>query len=380
MDQKKAKAYREKLQLKKQQILEAYNKNKSYGKEADGEATQDIADKAANSYTKEFLFSLSNTERDTAAAGGRGARAHRHPPLRRVRRLRGRHERRSGSRRSPGRGCASRARRSRNRGSSSIAMDLSLASSVARRLAGPVLAVVFPSECPACGQLHRPARPRAAVRAVLALAAAARRDRRAAAACRSRRAFRRARAAGAASQVFAAGCSLGPYEGTLRVAIHELKFSGRRRAAARLAELLLADPATLQARRDQRRARRRCRCTRAACASAASTRRRCSPRSSRAARRSACCPDALVRRLDTAPQAGLSAAARRRNVREAFAVRRKATGGGQDGDAGGRRGHDGRHGARLRPGARRGGGPRGAPAEHGTGRLNESPFLARGTR
>ena len=32
-----------------------------------------------------------------------------------------------------------------------------------------------------------------------------------------------------------------------------------------------------------------------------------------------------MRRLDTAPQAGLSAAARRRNVREAFAVRRKAT-------------------------------------------------------
>ena len=64
MDQKKAKAYRDKLQLKKQQILEAYNKNKSYGKEADGEATQDIADKAANSYTKEFLFSLSNTERN----------------------------------------------------------------------------------------------------------------------------------------------------------------------------------------------------------------------------------------------------------------------------------------------------------------------------
>ncbi len=64
MDQKKAKAYRDKLVHKKQQILEAYNKNKSYGKEADGEATQDIADKAANSYTKEFLFSLSNTERD----------------------------------------------------------------------------------------------------------------------------------------------------------------------------------------------------------------------------------------------------------------------------------------------------------------------------
>ena len=64
MDQKKMKVFRERLLLKKQQILEAYNKNKTYGKEADGEATQDIADKAANSYTKEFLFSLSTTERD----------------------------------------------------------------------------------------------------------------------------------------------------------------------------------------------------------------------------------------------------------------------------------------------------------------------------
>jgi len=39
----------------------------------------------------------------------------------------------------------------------------------------------------------------------------------------------------------------------------------------------------------------------------------------------ACCADALVRRQDTVPQAGLSAAARRRNVRAAFAVRRKAS-------------------------------------------------------
>jgi DnaK suppressor protein len=63
MDQKKLKVFRERLLQKKQEIMEAYNKNKSYGKEADGEATQDIADKASNSYTKEFLFSLSNTER-----------------------------------------------------------------------------------------------------------------------------------------------------------------------------------------------------------------------------------------------------------------------------------------------------------------------------
>ena len=63
MDQRKIKAFREKLQEKKQQILETFTKNKSYGMEADGEPSQDIADKAASSYTKEFLFSLSNSER-----------------------------------------------------------------------------------------------------------------------------------------------------------------------------------------------------------------------------------------------------------------------------------------------------------------------------
>jgi RNA polymerase-binding transcription factor len=64
MEQKKVKGFREKLIQKKQEILEAYNKNKAYGMEADDMGAQDIADKAANSYTKEFLFSLSNNERD----------------------------------------------------------------------------------------------------------------------------------------------------------------------------------------------------------------------------------------------------------------------------------------------------------------------------
>jgi DnaK suppressor protein len=64
MEQKKLKAIRERLIQKKAEILEAYNKNKTYGKQADEEGAQDIADKASNSYTKEFLFSLSNSERD----------------------------------------------------------------------------------------------------------------------------------------------------------------------------------------------------------------------------------------------------------------------------------------------------------------------------
>jgi DnaK suppressor protein len=64
MEQKKLKLFKEKLLEKKNEILVAYYKNKTYGKEADEEGAQDIADKASNSYTKEFLFSLSNTERD----------------------------------------------------------------------------------------------------------------------------------------------------------------------------------------------------------------------------------------------------------------------------------------------------------------------------
>jgi DnaK suppressor protein len=65
MDQKRIKAFRERLLQKKKQILEAYAKNKTYGMEADAEGAQDLADKASNSYTKEFLFSLSNSERET---------------------------------------------------------------------------------------------------------------------------------------------------------------------------------------------------------------------------------------------------------------------------------------------------------------------------
>lgn len=64
MEQKKVKSYRDRLLQKKEEILEAYYKNKMYGMEADEEGAQDIADKASNSYAKEFLFSLSNSERD----------------------------------------------------------------------------------------------------------------------------------------------------------------------------------------------------------------------------------------------------------------------------------------------------------------------------
>ncbi len=64
MEKRRLKAFRDKLLKKKQEILEAYSKNQAYGKEADEQGAQDLADMAASAYTKEFLFSLSNTERD----------------------------------------------------------------------------------------------------------------------------------------------------------------------------------------------------------------------------------------------------------------------------------------------------------------------------
>ena len=194
MDQKKLKAFRERLLLKKQEILAAYNKNKSYGMEADGEATQDIADKAANSYTKEFLFSLSNTERELLQMLDEALAPHRGASLRRLRVVRGGHEPQASGGRALGDGSASPARRSRSRASSrrprsapwstdgrtsggagrsrSAVLTLARAAGAARRLVDPVLAVVFPSSCRGCGRLLVACRRRTDLRGVLEGAAA----------------------------------------------------------------------------------------------------------------------------------------------------------------------------------------------------------------
>ena len=54
---------KKKLQNKKEELFQMVSKTEQYGREADEDATQDIADKAASSYTKEFLFSHSSNER-----------------------------------------------------------------------------------------------------------------------------------------------------------------------------------------------------------------------------------------------------------------------------------------------------------------------------
>jgi len=63
MDKKKAEFYRKRLVQKQEELQRLVSKSEQDGREADEEATQDIADKAANSYTKEFLFHQSDDNR-----------------------------------------------------------------------------------------------------------------------------------------------------------------------------------------------------------------------------------------------------------------------------------------------------------------------------
>jgi len=64
LPKKVVEGYRKCLTDKKQALTEAYNKNKTYGRLIEDEGTQDLADKASSAYTKEFLYSLSNTDRE----------------------------------------------------------------------------------------------------------------------------------------------------------------------------------------------------------------------------------------------------------------------------------------------------------------------------
>lgn len=63
LDKRTMEQYRKKLLEKRRELTAAYTKNRHYGRESDEGGTQDLADKASSSYTKEFLYSLSNTER-----------------------------------------------------------------------------------------------------------------------------------------------------------------------------------------------------------------------------------------------------------------------------------------------------------------------------
>jgi len=63
MDKKKAEYYKKRLVTTQDELTRLVTKSERDGREADEEATQDVADKAANSYTKEFLFHQSDENR-----------------------------------------------------------------------------------------------------------------------------------------------------------------------------------------------------------------------------------------------------------------------------------------------------------------------------
>lgn len=63
MDKKKVEYYRKRLLSKQEELLRLVSKTEQDGRQVDEEVTQDIADKAANSYTKEFLFHQSDDHR-----------------------------------------------------------------------------------------------------------------------------------------------------------------------------------------------------------------------------------------------------------------------------------------------------------------------------
>jgi ComF family protein len=108
----------------------------------------------------------------------------------------------------------------------------------------------------------------------------------------------------------------------LKAALHELKYRGRRRVAQRLAQLLVTAPGALDwlegaavlvavplhPRRERQRGFNQAALIAAHVAALSGLRHE---------------TRALVRRIDSPSQTGLSAGARRRNVAQAFAVRRR---------------------------------------------------------
>jgi DnaK suppressor protein len=63
MDKKKLKQYETKLADQRAALLGMVERTEDYGREANRDISQDPADQASNSYTKELLFSQSTNER-----------------------------------------------------------------------------------------------------------------------------------------------------------------------------------------------------------------------------------------------------------------------------------------------------------------------------
>ncbi len=64
MNKKERERYRNKLLKKKEEIVNKISETYNESKEVESGIAQDVVDKAESSYTKEFLLSLSNAERE----------------------------------------------------------------------------------------------------------------------------------------------------------------------------------------------------------------------------------------------------------------------------------------------------------------------------
>ena len=63
MDKKRLEYYKKKLLTRREELTKTIARTQEEGRTADEDPTVDLADKAANSYTKEFLFGMTNTDR-----------------------------------------------------------------------------------------------------------------------------------------------------------------------------------------------------------------------------------------------------------------------------------------------------------------------------
>src|SRR5260370_17949058 len=69
MEKKKLETIKNRLEERQQTLRKAVSRTEEDGRVADQDTAQDIADRAASSYTKEFLFSQSNNDRQLLQMG-----------------------------------------------------------------------------------------------------------------------------------------------------------------------------------------------------------------------------------------------------------------------------------------------------------------------
>ena len=67
MDKKKLEYFRKRLEVRQQELRRTVSRTEQDGRTGDEDSAQDIADRAASSYTKEFLFHQSNNDRQLLA-------------------------------------------------------------------------------------------------------------------------------------------------------------------------------------------------------------------------------------------------------------------------------------------------------------------------